>query len=119
MDNPFERYGLDPREGIQAITMRLKELAEETEDPAERERIRAAWEELTVHPARRLRAALFAHPETRPPLGAPPPKVRARREPPAAPTLSELGARPSVRAALGPEVLADAAGADTDVLDDL
>ncbi len=71
-DNPFERYGLDPREGVAAITQRLKELAEDAKDEAERERIRAAWEELTLHPARRLRAALFAHPETRPPLAGPP-----------------------------------------------
>ena len=56
-DNPFERYGLDPREGVVAITQRLKELAEDATDDAERERIRAAWEELTLHPARRLRAA--------------------------------------------------------------
>ena len=44
-DNPFERYGLDPRDGIVAITQRLKELAEDATDPAERERIRAAWTE--------------------------------------------------------------------------
>lgn len=119
MSNPFERYDLDPREGIQAITLRLKELAEETEDPAERERIRAAWEELTVHPGRRLRAAIFAHPETRAPLGAPPPATRVRREEAAPPTLASLAARPSVRAALGPEVLAAAADEDEDRLEDL
>lgn len=101
MENPFERYDLDPREGIQAITERLRELAEDATDPAEKERIRAAWEELTMHPARRLRAALFAHPETRPPLGAPPPPTRVRLGEAARPTLFELAARPSVRAALG------------------
>jgi hypothetical protein len=99
MDNPFERYDLDPRDGIVAITQRLKELAEEAKDEAERERIRAAWEELTLHPARRLRAALFAHPETRKPLGNPPmlPRVRA-----AATELGlrDLAARPSVLEAL-------------------
>lgn len=77
-DNPFERYELDPREGIGAITQRLKELAEDAKDDAERDRIREAWEELTLHPARRLRAALFAHPETRPPLGNPPSLPRRR-----------------------------------------
>jgi hypothetical protein len=100
-ENPFERYGLDPREGIVAITQRLKELAEDATDDAERERIRAAWEELTLHPARRLRAALHAHPETRAPLGAPPPLPRLR---PAAPLdfeLRDLAARPSAVAALG------------------
>jgi hypothetical protein len=99
--NPFERYDLDPREGIAAITQRLKELAEDARDDAERERIRAAWEELTLHPARRLRAALFAHPETRPPLGAPPPLTR-RRGPNAQPLgLRELAPRPSLSACLG------------------
>lgn len=120
MDNPFERYDLDPRDGIQAITARLRELAEDTEDPAERERIRAAWEELTVHPARRLRAALFAFPETRPSLGRPPPPLRVRRAEIAPPTLFELAARPSVRAALGDAVLANAAAAEaTDAAADL
>jgi hypothetical protein len=99
-DNPFERYGLDPREGIAAITQRLKELAEDAPDDAERERIRAAWEELTLHPARRLRAALQAHPETRAPLGAAPPLPRVR-----ATTLElelrDLAARPSAVAAMG------------------
>lgn len=78
MDNPFERYELDPREGISAITQKLKELAEDAKDDAEREAIRAAWEELTLHPVRRLRAALFAHPETRPELGNPPSLGRRR-----------------------------------------
>ncbi len=103
MQNPFERYDLDPREGVQAITERLRELAEETSDPAEREALRAAWEELTMHPQRRLRAALFAHPDTRAPLGAPPSTPRVRGEERAPPTLFELAARPSVRAALGGE----------------
>jgi hypothetical protein len=78
LDNPFERYDLDPHAGIEAITARLKELAEDAKDDAAREEIRAAWEELTLHPARRLRAALLAHPETRAPLGAPPFEPRAR-----------------------------------------
>jgi hypothetical protein len=99
VDNPFERYDLDPREGIAAITQRLKELAEDATDDAERERIRAAWEELTLHPARRLRAALFAHPETRKPLGNPPPLQSAH----AAPVelgLRDLAARPTISAVM-------------------
>lgn len=99
MDNPFERYDLDPREGIGAITQRLKELAEDAKTDEERERIRAAWEELTLHPARRLRAALHALPETRAPLGGPPPLPRLR----VAPTeleLADLAAPPSVTAAI-------------------
>jgi hypothetical protein len=104
MSNPFELYDLDPRDGIAAITQRLKELAEDARDDAERERIRAAWEELTLHPVRRLRAALFAHPETRAPLGNPP--SLARRRPRTAEALEpslplrELAARPSLGATI-------------------
>ena len=100
MDNPFERYDLDPRDGIAAITQRLKELAEDAKDDAERERIRAAWEELTLHPRRRLRAALDAHPETRPPLGSPPMPPRVRSAP-AELGLRDLAARPSLRGLVG------------------
>ena len=103
MDNPFERYDLDPRDGIAAITQRLKELAEDATDDAERERIRAAWEELTLHPARRLRAALFAHPETRAPLGSPPMLPRVRVSPTEL-ELRDLAARPSAAAALPAEI---------------
>ena len=105
-DNPFERYGLDPRDGIVAITQRLKELAEDATDPAERERIRAAWEELTLHPARRLRAALEAHPETRAPLGSPPPLPRVRASAQHELELRDLAARPSAVAALPASVTA-------------
>jgi hypothetical protein len=95
VDNPFERYDLDPHDGIEAITARLSELAEDAKDDAERERIRAAWEELTLHPARRLRAALLAHPETRPALGNPPLALRARHESFTL-TLADLAERPRV-----------------------
>lgn len=60
-NNPFERFGIDPKEGPRAITERLRELAEEATEES-RGAIRAAWEELTLHPLRRLRAALGAHP---------------------------------------------------------
>jgi hypothetical protein len=98
-ENPFERYDLDPREGIVAITQRLKELAEDAKDDDERNRIRAAWEELTLHPARRLRAALDAHPETRAPLGGAPPLPRLRITTTEL-ALRDLAARPSALAAL-------------------
>jgi hypothetical protein len=110
-DNPFERYDLDPSEGIVAITQRLRELVEDAKDDAERDRIRAAWEELTLHPARRLRAALDAHPETRAPLGSPPP-ARRLRVAPAELTLADLAARPSVLAALPSSIAAHAADPD-------
>jgi hypothetical protein len=109
MDNPFEQYDLDPREGIAAITRRLKELAEDAKDDAERERIREAWEELTLHPARRLRAALFAPPDTRGSVGSPPPLPLQRRRGSATEGaelgLRELALRPSLVAALGPAAL--------------
>jgi hypothetical protein len=101
MDNPFERYELDPREGISAITQKLKELAEDAKDDAEREAIRAAWEELTLHPARRLRAALFAHPETRPELGQPPSLGRRKPSESAGFQLHDISPRTTVEIALG------------------
>jgi len=120
-DNPFEKYGLDPREGVVAITQRLKELAEDATTDAERDRIRTAWEELTLHPARRLRAALHAHPETRAPLGLAPslPRVRASST---ELELRDLAARPSALAALplvlAPAELRDSAAVDAPPLDD-
>ena len=114
--NPFERYDLDPRAGIAAITRRLKELAEDAKDDAERERIRSAWEELTLHPARRLRAALFAHPETRPELGRPPP-LRRERVPPAGFEPRDLVVLPSVLRTL-PDEKAGEEPASRDTLDD-
>lgn len=77
-DNPFERFDLDPQDGLESITERLKELAEDARTDAERNLVREAWEELTLHPMRRLRAALFAHPESRSPVGRPPPRARVR-----------------------------------------
>lgn len=95
--NPFERFDLDPQDGPRAITERLRELAEDAATEAERDAIRAAWDELTMHPARRLRAALAAAPETRPPLGAAP---RVPASPEAELTVADLLPLPSVAAAL-------------------
>ncbi len=66
MSNPFERYDIDPMQGPAAITARLRELTEDASE-AEREVLRAVWEELTLHPRRRLQAALDTFPETRAP----------------------------------------------------
>lgn len=74
-DNPFERYDLDPREGPEAITARMRELMQEASEE-ERERLRADWEALTLHPRDRLQLALSAFPETRPKQGTPPPRCR-------------------------------------------
>jgi hypothetical protein len=103
-DNPYERYDLDPAAGPKAITARLRELAEETEDDLERARIRDAWEALTMHPMRRLDLALQAHPETRAAVGRPP---RPLRWGPADPvTLDELVPLPSLAAIVGTEDVA-------------
>jgi hypothetical protein len=108
-DNPFERYEIDPREGPRAITDRMRELMEESASDEERTRLRAVWEELTMHPARRLRVALRAHPETREPLGTPPPPLASAGAPSTKPSvgkgtldlaLAELAMRPSVARAL-------------------
>jgi hypothetical protein len=105
-DNPFERLEIDPREGPRGITERMRALIEETTSEEERTELRALWEELTMHPARRLRVALRAHPETREPLGAAP---EARASAAFAPDvgLSDLAMRPSVARAL-----TDARGAE-------
>ncbi len=71
-ENPFERYDIDPSEGPLGITERFRELAEDAGSDAERDHLRAAWEELTRHPVERVRLALLAHPETRAPLPRPP-----------------------------------------------
>jgi len=101
--NPFERFDLDPREGPRAITERLRELAEEAPE-AERAEIRAAWEELTLHPLRRLRAAVGApprHPDA--PRTGPehaPLAMGRKALPPAPLTLGDLAPRPAVAGAL-------------------
>lgn len=73
--NPFERYGIDPASTPEAITERFRELVGDASE-AEREALRAAWDALTLNPEERVRAAFFAHPESRPALGAPPPRKR-------------------------------------------
>lgn len=102
-ESPFERWGIDPAQGPAAITERMRELAEDAPDEETRRAIRAAWEELTMHPARRFRAAVGAHPSSHGGVGAPPPpppRVRAK-----APVLdlSCLAMRPSIVRALGLE----------------
>ena len=103
-DNPFERFDLDPRAGPRALTERLRELVEEAATEERRAEIRAAWEELTMHPARRLALALGAHPESRPELaGGPPPRKDHPPPPPLA--LVDVAPRIRVSAALPPRVM--------------
>ena len=89
-DNPFERYGIDPTAGPGAITERMRELVEELEhagaDDEDKQALRADWEDLTLHPRRRLELALAAFPQTRPALEPPGRAVRrAAPEPPIEP----------------------------------
>ena len=116
-ENPFDRFEIDPALGTRGITERLRELAEEASE-ADQAAIRAAWEELTMHPARRLRAALGALPETRAPFAAPPPPPRdaARVDPDL--TLVDLALRPQVALALGGEPRATRADDEGSLEDD-
>lgn len=100
-ENPFDRYEIDPRASPEAITERFRELVADAPE-RERDALRAAWDALTMHPESRVRAAFFAHPETRPPLGAPP--KRKRVVPPAevSPSLLGLLVLPELSALLPP-----------------
>lgn len=106
-DNPFDRHELDPTLGPEAITERLRELVVDA-PPEEREALRAAWEQLTLSPKTRVRLALSAHPESRPPLRAPtaPPSLAAFAPKGAAKgawlELADLVCLPRVAAALSP-----------------
>ncbi len=103
-DNPFERYDIDPREGPEAITARMRERIEEAGED-ERAELRAVWEQLTLHPQRRLEAALDAFPETRPALGAPPPRrVGQTATHPDEIALADVILLPSVTRALAADV---------------
>lgn len=97
--NLFERYDIDPLKGPRAITERLRELIEEAATEAQRTELREAWEELTMHPMRRLRAAFGAHPESRQEPGAPPSLPKNLGGKPEI-GFNELAIRPSVAAAL-------------------
>ncbi|MFO0638661.1 MAG: hypothetical protein U0183_05560 [Polyangiaceae bacterium] len=93
--NPFERYGIDPASTPEAITERFRELVADASE-AEREALRSAWDALTLHPEERVRAAFFAHPETRPALGSPPPRKRTPFVAPEPVALARLLLLPSV-----------------------
>ncbi len=118
-ENPFERWGIDPTEGPAAITERMRELAADAPDEATRRAIREAWEELTMHPARRFRAAVSAHPDShhvsdqRPP--PPPPRPRRTRRDL---KLADLVLRPSILGALGLQDVARQPLPDTPPEDD-
>src|SRR5688500_9103797 len=102
VENPFERWDIDPLGGPAAITERMRALAEEAPSEEARAEIRAAWEELTLHPARRLRAALRAHQGGSVELGVAPAGPAALRSSALPPLdLVDLALRPSILDALG------------------
>lgn len=100
-DNPFEKYGIDPTQGPAAITERMRDLAADAPDDASRDAIRAAWETLTKHPARRFEAATGAHPDSYQEAGSPPPRPPRARAERLELRLADLAMRPSLVDALG------------------
>ncbi|MFK7989090.1 MAG: hypothetical protein AB8I08_23935 [Sandaracinaceae bacterium] len=107
-ENPFEKWGIDPRGGPEAITRRMRDLIEDATDEDTKKSIRAAWEELTLHPKNRLHAALGAHPDSHGAAGAPPPPPPRQKAPPLALDVFDLLPRPRPSAHLGaPEPLPD------------
>jgi hypothetical protein len=105
-ENPFDKYDIDPRLGPTEITARFRDLISDAKTEEERAAVRAAWEDLTLHPRDRLEHALATWPEAREeiPLGVdenerpPPPKIAVEDL-----RLSDLLAPPEIAAALPEE----------------
>lgn len=55
--NPFDLHDLDPLSSPDEITERLRDLIEDAA-PERRQELRQAWEDLTLHPKKRLTSAL-------------------------------------------------------------
>lgn len=100
----FDTFDIDPLADIETITERLRGLMEDTQDPDERARIRAAWEELTMHPRRRLDEILDSHPSRPAPGRAPPRPSRS----------SSFDTPLTLRDLRSPQRLADLLGPDCD-----
>lgn len=64
MSNAFDVFDLDPSSTVAQLTAILRERTE-LASTEQRAVLRDAWEELTLHPERRLLLALTAFPETR------------------------------------------------------
>ena len=60
--NPFDALGLPTDADPQDLTLRLRERIEDAKSEQERTRLRTAWEELTLHPERRVELAIRAFP---------------------------------------------------------
>ena len=101
--NPFDRFELDPSSDLAEITEALRDRSE-TVAPDARAALRSAWEALTLHPRHRLELALTAVPETRAPLGSPPPRaaLRATAGERDDLTLTDLVGLPPLEPSLGP-----------------
>jgi hypothetical protein len=61
VDNPLDKLGLSPLATVDEITAALRERAEDASEE-ERKVLRATWEELTLHPRSRVRAAVLTFP---------------------------------------------------------
>ena len=76
MSNAFDVFDLDPSSTALELTAILRERTE-LASTEQRALLRDAWEELTLHPERRLLLALTAFPETREMLTPMPAVARA------------------------------------------
>ena len=114
--NPFDRFGLSPLASVEEITAELRELAEDASEE-DRKALRAAWENLTMHPRARLKLALTTFPAASERTPAPPPRASSRQSDLAPPSLMDLLPRPSVESAFaGPH--RDAPSALPPILED-
>jgi len=75
VSNAFDVFDLDPSSSVADLTAMLRERTE-LASTEQRALLRDAWEELTLHPERRLLLALTAFPETRDVLTAMPAVAR-------------------------------------------
>jgi hypothetical protein len=76
VENPFERFDIDPTASVEAITEHMRELASEAPE-SQRQLVRDSWEALTLQPQRRIAAALSTFIDRSPARIVPP---RARRD---------------------------------------
>ena len=60
-ENPFDDLEIDPRLSGKELTRRIRKIIERAPD-ADRARIQANWQRLTMHDDERVRFALLAHP---------------------------------------------------------
>lgn len=90
IDDLYARYGLDPLADATTLTERFRALLRDAPGPAEEAALREAWEALTLHPRRRLEAALRSPPESHPASGRAPRTPRRRRAPALAEALASL-----------------------------